>query len=50
LPGYLLVADRNNDRVILLSPGRRIVWRRGGLREPDDAFFTPGYRGVITNE
>ena len=50
LPGYLLVADRNNDRVLLLSPHGRIVWRRVGLREPDDAFFTPGYRGVITNE
>jgi len=50
LPGYLLVADRNNDRVLLLSPDKRIVWRRGGLREPDDAFFTPGYGGIITNE
>jgi hypothetical protein len=50
LPGYLLVADRNNDRVLLLSPDKRIVWRKRGLRQPDDAFFTPGYRGVITNE
>jgi len=45
-----LVADRNNDRVLLLSPNGRIVWRREGLHEPDDAFFTPGYRGIITNE
>ena len=44
------MVDRNNDRVLLLSPSGRIVWRRAGLREPDDAFFTPGYRGVITNE
>ena len=50
LPGYLLVADRNNNRLLLLSPGKRIVWRRGGLREPDDAFFTPGFGAVITNE
>jgi outer membrane protein assembly factor BamB len=50
LPGYLLVADRNNNRVLLLSPHGRIMWRRVGLREPDDAFFTPGYRGIITNE
>ena len=50
LPGYLLVADRNNNRVLLLSPSRRVVWRRAGLREPDDAFFTPGYREIITNE
>ena len=50
LPGYLLVADRNNNRVILLAPDRRIVWQRTRFRQPDDAFFTPGYRGVITNE
>jgi hypothetical protein len=50
LPGYLLVADRNNDRVILLAPDRRIVWQRTGFKQPDDAFFTPGYGGVITNE
>src|SRR5207248_988959 len=50
LPGYLLVADRNNDRVLLLSPSRRIVWRKTGLHEPDDAFFTLGFSGIITNE
>jgi Kelch motif protein len=50
LPGYLLVADRNNDRVLLLSPDKRVVWHAGGLHQPDDAFFTPGYRSVITNE
>ncbi|MER3410717.1 MAG: hypothetical protein C4306_11715 [Thermoleophilia bacterium] len=50
LPGYLLVADRDNNRVIVLSPDKRVVWQRGGLRQPDDAFFTPGYRSVITNE
>ena len=36
--------------MLLISPSRRIVWRRDRLREPDDAFFTPGYRGIITNE
>jgi hypothetical protein len=50
LPGYLLVADRNNNRVLLLSPDKRIVWHLDGLRQPDDAFFTPGFRSVITNE
>jgi hypothetical protein len=50
LPGYLLVADRNNNRILLLSPTKRVVWSRRGLRGPDDAFFTPGYRSVITNE
>jgi hypothetical protein len=50
LPGYLLVADRNNDRVLLLSPRKQVVWKITGLNEPDDAFFTPGFRSVITNE
>jgi hypothetical protein len=50
LPGYLLVADRNNDRVLLISPSKRIVWRSRPLRGPDDAFFTPAYRAIITNE
>jgi hypothetical protein len=46
----LLVADRNNDRILVLSPDKRIVWQFRGMRQPDDAFFTPGYRSVITNE
>jgi hypothetical protein len=50
LPGYLLIADRNNNRAIIVSPSKRIVWQAGGLRGPDDTFFTPGYRSVITNE
>ena len=50
VPGYLLIADRNNNRAIIVSPAKKIVWERDSLRGPDDAFFTPGYRGVITNE
>lgn len=50
LPGYLLVADRNNDRIIILSPDKHIVWQVDGLRQPDDAFFTPGFKSVITNQ
>ena len=50
LPGYLLIADRDNNRAILVSPAKRIVWQADGLRGPDDTFFTPGYRSVITNE
>src|SRR5439155_26864372 len=50
LPGYLLIADRNNNRVVLVSPSKRIVWASTKLRGPDDAFFTPGFRSVITNE
>ena len=59
MPGYLLIADRNNNRLIIVSPGKHIVWRfprpgdlRPGqsFRDPDDAFFAPGYRSVSTNE
>jgi hypothetical protein len=50
LPGYLLIADRNNNRVLIVSPSKRVVWLAIGLRGPDDAFFTPRFRSVITNE
>jgi hypothetical protein len=50
LPGYLLIADRDNNRAILVSPTKHIVWQSTNLRGPDDAFFTPGYRSIITNE
>ena len=50
VPGYVLIADRDNNRVLLVSPAKRVVWWTNGLRGPDDAFFTPGYRSVITNE
>ena len=59
VPGYVLIADRNNNRILLVSPGKRIVWefpRPGDIRpgqsfhDPDDAFFTPGYTGISINE
>jgi hypothetical protein len=50
LPGYLLVADRDNNRALIISPSKRVVWQSPPLHGPDDAFFTPGYRSIITNE
>jgi outer membrane protein assembly factor BamB len=50
VPGYVLIADRDNNRALIVSPSKRIVWQDDALRGPDDAFFTPGYRSVITNE
>lgn len=50
VPGYVMIADRNNNRMIMLSPAKKIVWEITGLHDPDDAFFTPGYRSVSTNE
>ncbi len=27
LPGYLMIADRDNNRIIIVSPDKQIVWR-----------------------
>ena len=50
VPGYMMIADRNNNRIILVSPGKKIVWAINGLHDPDDAFFGPGYKSISTNE
>jgi hypothetical protein len=50
VPGYLMVADRDNNRIIIVSPTTKsIVWHVD-LPEPDDAFFTAGYRTITTNQ
>ncbi len=60
VPGYLMVADRNNNRIIILDPHtKKIVWqfpRPGDVKpgqsfhDPDDAFFAPGYGSITINE
>jgi Kelch motif protein len=59
VPGYVMIADRNNNRIIMVSPAKKVVWevprpgdvRRGqSFADPDDAFFTPGYETISTNE
>lgn len=59
LDGYLMIADRDNNRIIVVSPSKRIVWRfpaPGALRPgqqfsgPDDAFVSADHRDIITNE
>jgi hypothetical protein len=59
VPGYVLIADRNNNRILIISPAKRVVWRfprPGDIRpgqsfhDPDDAFFTPDYTGISINE
>ena len=59
VPGYVLIADRNANKLLVVSPRKRIVWqypRPGDVRwgqsfsDPDDAFFSPDYRRIITNE
>jgi hypothetical protein len=58
LPGYLLIADRGNDRMILVNSAKKILWRypKPGappalpFRFDDDTFFTPDLTGIISNQ
>ncbi len=57
--GRLMIADRGNNRIIVVNNRKQIVWRfpskahpapPGGFYFPDDAFFIHGGHGVISNE
>jgi outer membrane protein assembly factor BamB len=55
LPGDVLIADRSNNRLLVVDPEGRIVWRfprlgGGGLPLPDDAFFSPDGRQIVVTE
>lgn len=60
LPGDLLIADRGNSRLLIVTPDKQIVWQMSipiagnthdvNSRGPDDAFFTPDGRHIIINE
>ena len=58
IPGYLLIADRGNNRILLVDGKKRILWRypRRGVkpsypfRFDDDAFFGPDLRTIISNQ
>jgi hypothetical protein len=59
LPGGLLIADRGNDRILLVDPRRHTLWsfptardRRLGrqLVYDDDTFVEPGGKALVTNE
>jgi hypothetical protein len=55
-PGYLLIADRGNDRLLLVDGAKHILWRypHGTPSYPfhfdDDSFFSHDYKQIITNE
>ncbi len=57
-PGLLLIADRGNDRLLLVDGRKRVVWsypRRGAapsfpFHYDDDAFFSPDYRAIISSQ
>jgi DNA-binding beta-propeller fold protein YncE len=59
LPGPVLIADADNNRLIVVNPEGQIVWefpRPGDLAPgetflvPDDAFFTPDGKQIIATE
>jgi len=59
LPANMLIADRANNRVIEVTPDRKICWefpRPGDLqpgqhfRWPDDAFYAPDGKSIVINE
>lgn len=58
LPGDLLIADSYNNRIIIVTPGKHIVWQfpppgvtpNRRFDRPDDAFFGPHFNEIITNE
>lgn len=57
-PGGLLVADRGNGRILILSPSGRIVWRfpvagslpAGQTFSADDAFISPDGASIVAND
>ena len=57
--GRLLIADRGNDRLLVVNARKQVLWRfpsrahpapPGGFYFPDDAFFIHGGTGIISNE
>lgn len=56
LPGDLLIADRGNNRMLIVNPHHKILWAfpsRPGqihLYFDDDTFFVPGGRSIISNQ
>jgi hypothetical protein len=59
LPGYLLVADRGNNRIVIVDPERHVIFRfpdgadlaaGRNLFFDDDVFVEPGGRALLSNE
>ncbi len=49
LPGNILVADRNNNRLVVISPTGQVVWTQP-LTGPSDAFLSLTGRSIIVTE
>jgi outer membrane protein assembly factor BamB len=56
LPGDLLIADRGNNRMLIVNPAHWLLWQfpkpgsHVSLYFDDDTFFTPSGHQIISNE
>ena len=58
IPGYLLIADRGNDRMLLVDSAKHVYWQYpppdGATALPfrfdDDTFFGPRFDRIISNQ
>ena len=56
LPGDILIADAGNNRILLVTPQKKIVWQYpkpgqpSKLHDDDDVFFGPHFDEIITNQ
>lgn len=59
LPGALLIADRGNDRMLLVDAQHRVLWSFPNARDiargvhlnfNDDGFVEPGGKAIVSNE
>jgi outer membrane protein assembly factor BamB len=57
IPGYLLIADRGNNRMLLVDSAHHVYWRYpgGGYRAmpfvfDDDTFFGPRHDRIVSNQ
>ena len=59
LPGYLLIADRGNNRILIVNPSKHVVFRFPARTDlaagrklfyNDDTFVEPGGQALIANE
>ena len=59
LPGALLIADRGNNRILLVDASHRVLWRFPTARDravgvhlnfDDDSFVEPGGKAIVSNE
>ncbi|NMP21937.1 hypothetical protein [Sulfobacillus harzensis] len=56
LPGDVLIADAGSNRILLVTPQKKIVWQYpkpgqpSKLHDNDDVFFGPHFDEIITNQ